>query len=561
MYSIKTDLDITGAGTVGKDLLVKGNAVIKNNLRVDGSISFVNATFTAIETETANINSTLDVGGKATLSGGLDITGNTTIGSADGGSDTVTINSSATFNGTVSVGGDFSQTAGSATLQSTKVKSLEVEGETTLKGNLSAEVGTTAAFDKITSNSAEITTITATDITSTGTANFNNINVSGTFGGDFQLDDIDANTLNIKGASSLVGGVTLGSNITGLNGTASFKAISLGQNSQDSAVKLGFAYTAQDKRPTVILPNEVQSELVSPATLKVLKTATFGNASLSSYGITGNGLNKLDYLTITGNDTQDPSTPYLTVGGKAILNDVEFTGTVTGLTVDVSGQDLTPNSVVAAANIKGATLESTGNTTVGAKLTVTGDIAGTTATLSGALSAGSVSSGTITGTTSVSAPTISASTEVTAPTITASGTVSGQTINGTNISATTLTAPTISGNTNFTENVDITGSLTVGSLDLSTTDINAKSITTTAGATIGGDLVVQGSFDLSAANLNVKSLTTSGIVKSNDLVNANVLPVLNSTTITATTVNADDITVTGSANLGTIYSSSSVLVG
>ena len=143
-------------------------------------------------------------------------------------------------------------------------------------------------------------------------------------------------------------------------------------------------------------------EVVSPSTLNVLKTATFGNASLSTYGITGNGLNKLDYLTITGNETQAPGAPFLQVGGKAILNDVEFTGTVTGLTVDVSGQDLTPNSVVAAANIKGATLESTGNTTVGAKLTVTGDIAGTTATLSGALSAGSVSSGSITGTTSVS---------------------------------------------------------------------------------------------------------------------------------------------------------------
>lgn len=34
MYSIKTDLDITGSGTVGKDLLVKGNAVFKNNLTV-----------------------------------------------------------------------------------------------------------------------------------------------------------------------------------------------------------------------------------------------------------------------------------------------------------------------------------------------------------------------------------------------------------------------------------------------------------------------------------------------------------------------------------------------
>ena len=725
MYSIKTDLDITGAGTVGKDLLVKGNAVFKNNLTVNGSISFANASFTAIETETANITSTLDVAGKATLSGGLDVKGNTTIGSEDGGSDTATINANATFNGVVSVGGDFTQTAGSTALQETKVKSLEVDEVTTLKGNLTADVGTTAAFDKITANSAEITTMSTTDITSTGTAefndvningtlggefnlsdlnaetlnvtgasnqkgavtfganvtginstatfkdirigsnsesqtfrlsfpysapdkrptvilqneiqselmspakltvltsatfgnaslptygitgnglnkldyltvsgndtqspdtpllevkkgktkvadfevtgtatipniestgtaNFNNINVSGLLGGEFQLDDINATTLNVSGTTSLVGGVTLGSNITGLNGTATFKSISLGKNSQDPAVKLGFAYTTPEQRPTVILPNEVQSELVSPATLKVLKTATFGNASLSTYGITGNGLNKLDYLTITGNETQDPSTPFLQVGGKAILNDVDFTGKVTGLTVDVSGQDLTPKSVVAAEHVKGATLESTGDTTVGGALTVTGDITGTTATLSGALSAGSVSSGVITGTTSVSAPTISASTEVTAPTITASGTLSGETIKGTNITATSLTAPTISGETTFTENVDITGSLTVGSLDLSAAELNAKSITTTAGATVGGDLVVKGSFDLSEAELNVKSLTTSGVIKSNDSVSENVLPVLKSTTATITTVNADELHVTGQSNL------SSVLVG
>ncbi|EPE1232027.1 hypothetical protein ACSGOQ_005277, partial [Escherichia coli] len=223
---------------------------------------------------------------------------------------------------------------------------------------------------------------TIPNIESSGTANFNNINVSGTIGGSFDLDDIQATTLSVSGASALTGAVTLGANITGLASTATFKAINLGQNTADANVKLGFAYTAPSARPTVLLANEVQSELMSPAKLNVLQTATFGSAALSTYGITGNGLNKLDYLTITGNATQNPATPQLQVGGKAILNDVEFTGTVTGLTVDVSGQDLTPKSVVAAEAIKGQTLESVGQTTVGSSLQVGG-----TATVTGALSA------------------------------------------------------------------------------------------------------------------------------------------------------------------------------
>ena len=338
MYSIKTDLDITGAGTVGKDLLVKGNAVFNNNLTVNGTVTFANATFTAIESSTANITSTLDVGGKATLSGGLGVEGNTTIGSAVVGSDTATINSNATFNGTVSVGSDFTQTAGTTTLQATKVKNLEVAETTAFKGNITADVGTTAAFDKITANTAEITNVSTTDISSTGTATFKDVTISGTLGGQFNLSDLNAVTLNVSGASNQQGAVTFGANVTGINSTATFKDIRIGSNSESQTFRLSFPYTAPGKRPTVILQNEIQSELMSPANLTVLTSASFGNASLSSYGITGNGLNKLDYLTVSGNNTQSPDTPLLEVQkGKTKVADFEVTGTATIPNIESTG--------------------------------------------------------------------------------------------------------------------------------------------------------------------------------------------------------------------------------
>ena len=1005
MYSIKTDLDVTGGATVNKDLLVKGNAVFEKNVTVNGTVSFANATFTAIEAATANITSTLDVAGKASLNGGVDIKGNSVIGDAVVGSDTATVNSNASFNGTASFANDINQTAGSAVLKHTTVDQLEVTGTTQFDGNITAGVGTTAAFDTLTANEATITAISSETITgtgtanfkdvnisgilggtfslddvnatslnvsgasglqgavtfganvtginstatfkdiklgansasstyrlsftysasgqrptvvlqneiqselmsptnlnvlksatfgdesldtygitgkglnkldyvsisgnavqspatpllevtkgltkvtdfevtgnatipniestgtanfndiningvlggtfslddinatslnvsgasglngavtlganitginttatfkdiklganaasstdrlsftysgsglrptvvlqneiqselmsptnlnvlktatfgdeslstysiaskglnkldyvtisgnltqdpstpllevtkgltkvtdlevtgtatlpnieSTGTANFNNINVSGTLGGTFDLDDIQATSLNVSGATGLNGAVTLGANITGNNTTATVKAINLGQNVANADVKLGFAYSAPGQRPTVLLQNEIQSESMAPVTLTVQKTATFGDESLATYGITGKGLNKLDYVEILGNSTQSPATPRLKVNGKTILNDVDFTGVVTGLTVDVSGQDLTPNSVIAAGEIKSSSLESTGGATINANLlvggtanvtgalnsgaitstgnvkgvggefsgnvsgvdgTFTGNVSGVNGTFSGDVSgaAGAFSgnvtvtgqtvtvkdlvvTGTTTGvvadanvdgldiapnkvdvTTTLSVAGNSTLADVSAGAITATGNVSAAAISGSSLKVTgniegvaiagssmnltgaattgslstgTLTSPTINGNTTFTDNVTVTGTLTPGAIDLSTTDVSAQSISTTAGASIGGNLVVAGTVDLSAADVSVKSLTTPGIVTSTNATDANVLPVLNSNTATVGTANVTALNVSGASNVASLDATGAVSVG
>ncbi|WGM49547.1 tail fiber protein [Escherichia phage vB_Ec-M-J] len=777
MYSIKTDLDITGGATVAKDLLVKGDAVFNKNLTVNGTVTFADAVFTAIEAETVDISSTLDVAGKASLNGGIEVHGNSVIGNLPVGSDTATINSNAQFQSPVSMAGNLTQTAGTAVLKDTQVASMDVLGTSSFKGNITAETGTTAAFDKITATDATFTNTATTDITSTGTANFkdvnisgtlggtfslsdvnattltvsgltslqggvtlgsnitgvnssanfrdikigsnaantnyrlsfnysapslrptvilqneiqselmspatlsvlktasfgdsslstfgitgnglnkldyltvsgnsvqdpttpllqvtsgktkvhdfevtgtatipniestgtanfNNINVSGTLGGTFSLDDIEANTLTVSGLTSLVGGVTLGADISGANSTANFKAVSLGQNAADANVKYGFAYSAPGARPTVILQNEIQSELVSPAVLNVQKTATFGDASLATYGITGNGLNKLDYLSITGNGTQSPATPQLQVAGKSVLNDVEFTGTVTGLTVDVSGQDLTPKSVDAAEAIKGQTLESVGQTTVGTNLqvggtaNVVGALTGTAATFTGDVSAakgtfsGDVSvtgqtvtvrdlvvTGTTTGvtaqadvdgldiapnkvdvTTTLSVAGDTTLAGLTASSVTSTGDVTGASVSGNTVTAAgalsggslavtgagsmaSLTVPSITGDTTFANNVTITGTLTPSSIDLSTTDVSAASLTTTGNVTVGGSLAVTGAIDLSAADVVTKSVSAT---------NPSTFGVINASSVAATgDVSGGTLTTTGAAKVGTLTS-------
>ncbi|AXC39380.1 UNVERIFIED_ORG: flagellar hook-length control protein [Escherichia phage CMSTMSU] len=410
---------------------------------------------------------------------------------------------------------------------------------------------------------------TIPNIESSGTANFNNINVSGTIGGSFDLDDIQATTLSVSGASALTGAVTLGANITGLASTATFKAINLGQNTADANVKLGFAYTAPSARPTVLLANEVQSELMSPAKLNVLQTATFGSAALSTYGITGNGLNKLDYLTITGNATQNPATPQLQVGGKAILNDVEFTGTVTGLTVDVSGQDLTPKSVVAAEAIKGQTLESVGQTTVGSSLQVGG-----TATVTGALSAaagtfsGDVSgskgifsdsvsgtSATFTGDVSGDNATFSGDLSAVAGTFSGDVTVTGQTITvkdlvvtGTSTGVTAIAD--VDGLDIAPNKVDVTTTLSVAG-ESTLAGVTATSINSTgaiAGTAISGSTITA-TGEISGASSVVTGLSKSGSVETGALKASSVETAIISNTagvsITNNTSIAGNLSVTG----------------
>ncbi|MCU6294957.1 hypothetical protein KWI11_26535, partial [Escherichia coli] len=87
----------------------------------------------------------------------------------------------------------------------------------------------------------------------------------------------------------------------------------------------------------------------------------------------------------------------------------------------------------------------------------------------------------------------------------------------------------ITNNTSIDGNLTVSGSVTPGSIDLSTTDVAAKSVTVTEGVTVNGNLTVNGVVDLSAAGVTVKSLTSTGPVVSNDLTGTSVLPKLSST--------------------------------
>ena len=130
---------------------------------------------------------------------------------------------------------------------------------------------------------------------------------------------------------------------------------------------------------------------MSPATLNVLKTASFGDASLQTYGITGNGLNKLDYVTISGNSIQNPATPLLEVtSGKTKVHDLEVTGTANIPNIESTGNatfnNLTVNGVFGGeftlGDIETAKLTVTGLTSLEGAVTFGANISGTNTTAS-----------------------------------------------------------------------------------------------------------------------------------------------------------------------------------
>ncbi|MCU6295143.1 hypothetical protein, partial [Escherichia coli] len=88
-----------------------------------------------------------------------------------------------------------------------------------------------------------------------------------------------------------------------------------------------------------------------------------------------------------------------------------------------------------------------------------------------------------------------------------------------------LTVPSITGDTTFANNVTITGTLTPSSIDLSTTDVSAASLTTTGNVTVGGSLAVTGAIDLSAADVVTKSVSAT---------NPSTFGVINASSVAAT---------------------------
>jgi|AGFS01.1.fsa_nt_gi hypothetical protein len=447
----------------------------------------------------------------------------------------------------------------------------------------------------------------------TGKTTVGDLEITGSVTG-LTFSDLTVDSLTVTGASNLQG-VTVGGNITGSSSSISkFATFTVADGTAGNHGIIQFDYS-DSARPndikSSIEPYKVSTTDVAAKNV-VSDAATIGVVGGTS-GLHALGKATIDYLKIAGNSTIGTASPQLEVTGKSILGDVDFTGTVTGLTVDVSGQDLTPNSVVATAAVTGDTLSSVTTTSVGTNLTVGGtsvltgkltapaadfsgdinvtgqtvtvkdlvvtgtttgvtaeaDVDGldiapnsvavtTTLDVTGKSTLGEVETGattlasaTVTGATTLAGVTASALTTTTLD-VTGATTLAG-------VTASTLTVPTVAGTkTTFTGDVEVQGTFTPAAIDLSTTDVAAKSITTTGDANVGGNLVVTGTVDLTAADVSVKSLTTPGVVTSTDATNPSTLPVLNSTSLTATNADITDLTVTGKSVVGAVTSSGKV---
>lgn len=124
---------------------------------------------------------------------------------------------------------------------------------------------------------------------------------------------------------------------------------------------------------TTGVKGDVEGEAIAPAS--VAATGTVSAASMSTTGNMAVGGN----LTVTGDfrpasvDTGDIEADTITVNGNItqttgttkIVN-LEVTGTTTGVTADVNGDDISPRSVTTTAGVNvGETLNVTGKTTLG----------------------------------------------------------------------------------------------------------------------------------------------------------------------------------------------------
>lgn len=114
--------------------------------------------------------------------------------------------------------------------------------------------------------------------------------------------------------------------------------------------KLEFSYNDPNfvgKYKTVIRPNTITTSKLDTDEIVSAKVS-FGKSSSPSATevvLSVNGNATIDYLRLKGNGSRPTSDPQLVVEGKAVIKDLQVTGTTTGLTVSVEGSDISPASV------------------------------------------------------------------------------------------------------------------------------------------------------------------------------------------------------------------------
>lgn len=206
-------------------------------------------------------------------------------------------------------------------------------------------------------------------------------------------------------------------------------------------------------------------------------------------------------------------------------------------------EGLTAKDVTASAGVKGATLTSTGNATIGGLATITNLNVTNNTTVKNV-----TASGTVKGAALVSTGNISASGTVSAKDVTASAGVKGATLTSTG-NATIGGLATIA-NLNVTNNItakNVTASETVKGKQLTSTgNINATGAVITKDVTASG--IIKGAGLVSTGNLNVSGTTTTK--------NLNVTGTYTVTNLTATgTVKGANFEATGNMNIaGTMTS-------
>ena len=381
MYSIKTDLGVLGNSTLEKALLVKGDAVFKQNVTIEGVVTFADATFTAITvTGTAAFND-ITASGSSTLTD-LSVTGNTVLG--DDSTDTVQVNGTASFAEPTSFAGNITQLAGTASLNDVSASTLSVAGLTELDGDLTMLPASKATLGDVDVQDLSVNGVTTVKGLSTfeQKASFTDVEITGELSGAFTMDNGNFTNLTVTNDSNLnkvnvSGNAIFSSNITGLSSTATLQNITL--NGQTALLTFNYNDTANPTYiRTSIQPYKVSTQEIQ-TNLAAISRANVGKESdaTSAEGLHSLGKATMDYVAIKGNTTIGTSQPQLTVAGtsvfsgKTTVGDLEITGSVSGLTFD----DMTVNSltVTGASSLQNVTMS--GNLTA---LTSTATIQGIT---------------------------------------------------------------------------------------------------------------------------------------------------------------------------------------
>lgn len=373
MYSIKTDLGVSGNGTIDKDLLVKGNAVVNGNLQVDGTVVFADATFTQITVSgTANL---ADISSTGTASlNDVAVTGNTTLGNAS--TDTVTVNGTSTFAAPVTLNGAITQSAGTASFKATSADSLTVAGVSQLNGNLNMAAGTKATLKDLETDTLKVNgeSILGGTLNVTGKSTFGDVEINGTLSGSYTIASGNFTNLTVSQLStlnnvSISGNTTLVGNVTGSSSTVAVNRM----NMLGSDAIVEFAYN-DPARPTDIKssiePYQVSTNTVN-AKIVESDSANIGVVGGTS-GLHAIGRATIDYLNITGNSTIGDQNQLQVAGksvftGKTTVGDLEITGSVSGLSF--SDLNVTSLTVTGSSNLQSVTVGGnlTGSTSAIAK--------------------------------------------------------------------------------------------------------------------------------------------------------------------------------------------------